>query len=80
MLSPESIEAAGIFDPNAISMLVKKCQSAPIVGEVDSMALVGVLSTQLLYKQFIQERDANYSTPADFSVVQVNGDKELAYT
>jgi asparagine synthase (glutamine-hydrolysing) len=55
MLSPDAVAEAGIFDPAAVGLLVKKCQAAPDLGEVDSMGLVGVLSTQLLYHQFIAQ-------------------------
>ena len=76
MLSPEAVAEAGIFDPNAVAMLVKKCLSAPIVGEADSMALVGVLSTQLLHRQFVKER-ATLATPAEeFLVTPVSLHKE----
>ncbi len=64
ILSPSEVQKAGIFDPAAVHMLVKKCLSAPAVGEMDSMALVGILSTQLLHKRFIQE-DISRSTNND---------------
>ena len=53
LLSPEAIRAAGIFAPAAVAVLVKKCREAPQIGEIDGMALAGVLSTQLLHHQFI---------------------------
>lgn len=71
MLSPEEVAKAGIFDPSAVAMLVKKCLTAPTVGEADSMALVGVLSTQLLHRQFVQERKVRKTAPADFSAIVV---------
>ncbi len=77
MLSPEEVAKAGIFDKNAVSRLVKKCQSAPTIGEADGMALVGVLSTQLLYRHFIEQRNANRPTQAEVSAVLVGGDKQL---
>jgi asparagine synthase (glutamine-hydrolysing) len=54
LLSPSAVRAAGIFDHTAVEMLVKKCLRSPAVGELDSMALVGVLSTQLLHNRFVQ--------------------------
>ncbi|HEY75937.1 MAG TPA: asparagine synthase (glutamine-hydrolyzing) [Thermoflexia bacterium] len=53
MLSPESIREAGLFDPEAVAQLVRKCRSGRRVGERDDMALVGVLSTQLLHHLFV---------------------------
>jgi asparagine synthase (glutamine-hydrolysing) len=53
LLSPEAIRAAGYFDSQVVSRLVKKAHSAPSLSERDSMALAGILSTQLLHHQFI---------------------------
>ena len=77
MLSPEEIDKVGIFDKTAVSMLVKKCQSAAAVGETDSMALVGVLSAQLLHKHFIHNHDVDRSPNTDFITVTVASGKEL---
>jgi asparagine synthase (glutamine-hydrolysing) len=53
LLAPEAVAQAGIFDPAAVGLLVKKCQATATLSEVDSMGLVGVLSTQLLHHLFI---------------------------
>ncbi len=75
LLSRSAVSQACIFDPVVVEMLVKKCLTAPAVGEMDSMALVGVLSTQLLHQQFVkQNRTAEAARLVDsgtFSVVQV---------
>jgi asparagine synthase (glutamine-hydrolysing) len=70
-LSPAEIEKVGIFDPAAVSMLVRKCRQAPTVGESDSMALVGVLTTQLLHHFFVEQRSAIFPTVEDFPTVRV---------
>jgi hypothetical protein len=48
------IQASGIFDPSAVSRLVRKCREGARVSEGDDMALVGVLSTQLLHHLFVE--------------------------
>ena len=53
-------------------MLVKKCSASSVVGEADSMALVGVLSTQLLHKRLVTERITHKATEREFSVEVVN--------
>lgn len=58
ILSAESINAAGIFNPNAAASLIKKVQRVGQLSETDNMTLAGVLSTQLIYHQFI----ANFPT------------------
>ena len=60
-LSDTAIRNANIFDPLAVSRLTSKCraQAAAGVGDLsnfDNMALVGVISTQLLHQQFIASR------------------------
>ncbi len=72
MLSSTEVSKAGIFDPAAVEMLVKKCLAAPVVGEMDSMALVGVLSTQLLHYQFIEKRESTRpESESAFSTIMV---------
>lgn len=52
---PEKIAEAGIFDPGAVDKLFRKCRArvGGVVGEVDEMALIGVLSTMLLHERWI---------------------------
>jgi asparagine synthase (glutamine-hydrolysing) len=54
LLSPQAIQASGLFDPSAVSRLVRKCREGARVSEGDDMALVGVLSTQLLHHLFVE--------------------------
>jgi asparagine synthase (glutamine-hydrolysing) len=54
LLSESAVTAAGIFNPAAIRQLVAKLESGKAVGETDDMAVVGVLSTQLVHRQFVQ--------------------------
>jgi asparagine synthase (glutamine-hydrolysing) len=55
LLAPEAIAAAGIFNAAAVARLVRKCQTGADghVSESDDMALVGVISTQLLHHLFV---------------------------
>jgi asparagine synthase (glutamine-hydrolysing) len=56
MLSEASIKKAGYFDPAKVERLVAKCKTnaGQLLSERENMALVGILSTQLLDHQFIQ--------------------------
>jgi asparagine synthase (glutamine-hydrolysing) len=54
LLSAEAIRAGGVFDPDAVARLVRKCRAGRRVSEGDDMALVGVLSTQLLHHLFVE--------------------------
>jgi asparagine synthase (glutamine-hydrolysing) len=53
LLAPRRIEADGIFDSHAVSKLVEKFRAGHAVGVKDDMAIVGILSTQLVIDQFI---------------------------
>lgn len=53
LLAPEAVRASGLFDPGAVSRLVNKCRAGKRIGERDDMALVGVLSTQLVQHLFV---------------------------
>jgi asparagine synthase (glutamine-hydrolysing) len=60
-LSDSAVREAGIFEPGAVAHLLRKCraQASAVTGDLsnsDNMALVGVLSTQLLHQQFVASR------------------------
>ncbi len=67
LLSEEAIRKSGTFDPGKVSRLVDKCrkQQANLTSERENMAVVGILSTQLLDHQFIQNSPAERSVPRD---------------
>ena len=56
LLSPEKIRMSGLFKPAAVSQLVEKIQNGRPIGETDDMALAGILSSQLVYFQFVSNR------------------------
>ena len=53
LLSSEKLRATGLFKPAAVSQLSKKIEQGGALGETDDMALVGIISTQLLHHHFI---------------------------
>ena len=59
LLGANSVAEAGVFEPKAIAQLWKKCKAR--AGETqfsnaDNMALVGVLSTQLVHHHYVRNR------------------------
>lgn len=56
LLSPEKLEENGLFQPVAVKRLVKKMEQGRAIGTRDNMALVGILSTQLLVEQMIDQQ------------------------
>jgi asparagine synthase (glutamine-hydrolysing) len=58
-LSEASLREAGVFAPSPVIQLLGKCRARARGGQFsnsDNMALVGVLSTQLVHRQLIAER------------------------
>lgn len=80
VLAPDAVRACGLFDPAAVARLRKKCTDSLDrdrgISEGDEMALVGVLSTQLLHRQFVAEPAPAQILPATRAVVR--GVVELA--
>ncbi|MBN2492897.1 MAG: asparagine synthase (glutamine-hydrolyzing) [Planctomycetes bacterium] len=57
LLDPALLERFGIFQPEAVAALVRKARLGRISGARDNMALVAVLSTQILVDRFIDRRE-----------------------
>jgi asparagine synthase (glutamine-hydrolysing) len=71
-LGPRAIAAAELFDPDAVGRLVQKARRGLLTGVKDNMALVGILSTQLLIDQFLHshrpETIREYHSRADSAI------------
>ena len=55
-MNEAAIKDAGVFDPGVVRALWQKCkarQDEAQFSNADNMAVVGVLSTQLLHQQYI---------------------------
>ena len=59
--SEESVRSAGYFDFDKVTMLINKLKSGTQVSEIDNMALIGILSTQLLYSFFVNKSIKSFS-------------------
>jgi asparagine synthase (glutamine-hydrolysing) len=53
LLSPSRLAGVNLFKPAAVAQLVAKVKSGRPLGETDDMALVGIVSTQLIHHQFV---------------------------
>jgi asparagine synthase (glutamine-hydrolysing) len=59
MMSPEAVARAGVFEPRAVGQLWEKCRAKQGEGQfsnADNMAVVGVLSTQLLFEGLVRRQ------------------------
>jgi asparagine synthase (glutamine-hydrolysing) len=69
--SPARLAEAGVFSPQAARQLIDKCYARAEGGQfsnADNMAVVGVLSTQLVHDQLIRRRPA-LTAPGVFRTV-----------
>jgi asparagine synthase (glutamine-hydrolysing) len=71
LLEPARLAQTGIFAPKMVALLHEKCRRnlESGVGEMDEMALVGVLSIQLLHEQFVRAPQLAPSRPAGRVVI-----------
>lgn len=76
-LSVERIKQDGIFNPQKVAALVAKFKSGRSNSTKEDMALVGILSTQILVDRFLcrrfQETSARYVSRAPFCQPQPQG-------
>jgi asparagine synthase (glutamine-hydrolysing) len=75
-LSAESLERTGIWDPDRVAGLVRRCRAGRAKGIREGMALVGVLSTQLWHGAFIGRPASEY--PVERSEPRVRMDRTEA--
>jgi asparagine synthase (glutamine-hydrolysing) len=54
LLSEKALQSSGYFEPAAVTKLARKAVSGVRMSEVEDMALVGILSTQLVDQLFVK--------------------------
>lgn len=69
LLSDECVRKYGYFNPQSVRFLINKCKKGGVIGFKDNMAIVGILSTHLLHKQFVEKLSF---AEQDVSCVRVN--------
>jgi asparagine synthase (glutamine-hydrolysing) len=67
-LSSAELRRSGYFDAQAVERLWSKCRRQTSIGARDNMALVGVISTQLWHRQFVQRSAAADVATADLVI------------
>jgi asparagine synthase (glutamine-hydrolysing) len=68
-LSEQKLKESGLFKPAAVQKLLKKCQKKSRQGFRENMAFIGILSTQIIYDQFVDNFSCN--PPEKLKNVQV---------
>ena len=65
LINPERLDKSGLFNPKKVMNLFGKYQNQAQArpSEVQNMAVVGILSTQLLYEQFVENFNPEIVNP-----------------
>ena len=63
LLSERALQQTGYFEPQAVKKLVQKTTGGANLSEVEDMALVGILSTQLVDHHFIRTSGPRHAEP-----------------
>ncbi len=69
LLSDKYIKEAGLFDARRVRWLLDKLEKTNELGEIDSMALVGILSAQIVHHKFINSYSPATDTPISPSLI-----------
>ncbi|MBD3219903.1 asparagine synthase (glutamine-hydrolyzing), partial [bacterium] len=57
-LAPEAVSATGFWQPERVASLLRKWEAGRLASARENMAFVGLLSTQLLRRAFVEDLDA----------------------
>lgn len=63
MLSESYTLRAGIFDFESVSTVLNKIEKTGTASEMDNMVLTSVISSHLLYRQFIEDQNEEFKSP-----------------
>ena len=63
LLSEHDINQTGMFSYDALQKLLKKISTGELVTEMENMALAGIISTQLIYHQYVLKDNFRPSIP-----------------
>jgi len=59
-LAPSALSESGLWDAQRVDGLLRRCRAGRATGMRESMALVGILSTQLWHREFVGRGIAGY--------------------
>jgi asparagine synthase (glutamine-hydrolysing) len=76
LLSPDQLRKSGYFKTEAVGQLTQKIRHGVAVSESDDMALAGILSTQLVHQQFVQNFRAVAGLPKGVRVKVCRGSRK----
>lgn len=73
LMHPDAVEQAGIFDAHKVSLLRRRLREGRDLGEVQSMAVMLVLTVQLLDRRFVRDFPTSHDVRAPDRIVRRTG-------
>jgi asparagine synthase (glutamine-hydrolysing) len=68
-LSESELKKSGLFDTEKIKLFLKKMLNFDKISEIDGMALIGLLSTQIIYDKFISNFNKDFNNLRQFDLI-----------
>jgi asparagine synthase (glutamine-hydrolysing) len=81
LLTEAALNRSGLFNPRAVAQLMSKAAASAPLSETDEMAVVGILSTQLIDFQFVHDYNRRRATlrPTDrLKVVDLSAKEKVS--
>lgn len=69
MLSENTLKSFGLFDVNKVQKLIDKFQAVRNLGESENMALIGILSSQIINDRFIHNFPKRLTDPNSLTIL-----------
>jgi len=66
--SEESLKNSGLFDTVRVVRLINKLEKSSGASEVDEMALIGIISTQIINRKFVESFEYDFSEADSFNL------------
>ncbi len=68
-LSESELKKSGLFDKEKVKLFLKKMLKFDKISEIDGMALIGLLSTQIIYDKFISNFNKDFNNLRQFDLI-----------
>ncbi len=72
LLSPAALTETGLWEPSRVGGLLRRCRAGRATGMRESMALVGVLSTQLWHREFVGRGTGHYPAESEQPRIRID--------
>ena len=72
LMSPAALAYTGLWEPSRVEGLLRRCRTGRATGMRESMALVGILSTQLWHREFVGRKASHYPAESEQPRIRID--------